>query len=202
MSTSPNPLRHGLPSAAVDRVFERMLAIFGVQRMAVAWGDVPADERRAVWSEALGRFDLQAIGGAVRELAVGGTGWPPTLPEFVAMVQAQSAPVPAAHRRALPVPSRTAADLAAGREQMDRIKAMLAGTLKRPRSAGVSREPGSDDEPLPAAAAPAACRCWVGLQRSPTLCDSCAEFRRNRATMTSLRDGTAERMAEQLRDAA
>lgn len=202
MSTSQTQAPAALPSAAVDRLFARFVAIYGAQKMAGAWANVDPIERCAVWSEALGRFDLQAIGDAVRELAEDGTGWPPTLPEFVAMVQAQRAPVPAAHRPALPVPNRTAADLAAGRAQMDRLKAMLGGALRRQGSAGPSREPGSDDEPLPASAAPAACRCWVGLVRSPTLCESCSAFRRNRATMDSLRDGTAERMAEQLRDAA
>lgn len=213
MSTSPSPTRPVLPSAAVDRVFERMLAIFGVQRMAAAWGDVPADERRAVWGAAVaravwspepapgGRFDLESIGAALDELAAEPTSWPPSSGEFADRCE-RFAQRPGRRLPALPVPRRTEAELQRGREQMDRIKAMLAGTLRRPRAAGPSREPGSDDEPLPAPAAPATCRCWVGLVRSPTLCESCAAFRRNRATMDSLRDGTAERMAEQLRDAA
>ena len=78
-----------LPLHAIDRLFARFLSIYGAQKVATAWGNVAADERNVVWAEALGRFPLQAIGDAVRDLAEHGTGWPPTLPEFVQMVREQ-----------------------------------------------------------------------------------------------------------------
>jgi hypothetical protein len=129
MSTSSNSRAH-LPSQAVDRLFARFTAIYGAQKMASAWGNVDVDERNAVWAEALGRYELLTIGEAVRELAEDGTGWPPTLPEFVAIVRAKAEPTPAMHRPALPVPKRTPEEVAAGAEQMARIRALLRGAIK------------------------------------------------------------------------
>lgn len=196
--SQPQAERRALPPAAVDRLFARLLAIYGVQKVAAAWGEVDIAERNATWAAALGRFGLDVIADALAELAEGGGSWPPTLPEFCDRCERHDQRP--GRRLSLPVPRRTADDLARGREQMDRLKAMLSGALKRPRpGAQPSRVPGADDEPPPA---PAACRCWVGMQRSATLCESCAAFRRHRALMDRLRDGTADAVAEQLRDAA
>lgn len=129
MSISSSSPAH-LPSQAVDRLFARFTAIYGAQKMASAWGNVDVAERNAVWAEALGRYELLTIGEAVRELAEDGNGWPPTLPEFVAIVRAKAEPIPAMHRAALPVPRRTAEEIAAGAEQMARIRAMLRGALR------------------------------------------------------------------------
>jgi hypothetical protein len=120
-----------LPLHAIDRLFARFLSIYGAQKVATAWGNVAADERNVVWAEALGRFPLQAIGDAVRDLAEHGTGWPPTLPEFVQMVREQ---LPKAeHRPALPVPDRRQADIAAGAEKMAALKASVSDR-KDPRA--------------------------------------------------------------------
>jgi hypothetical protein len=55
--------------------------------------------------------------------------WPPTLTEFVALVRSKiTAPE---HRPALPVPRRTDAEIAEGAEQMRKIRALLAGAVKR-----------------------------------------------------------------------
>jgi hypothetical protein len=133
--------RRVLPSAAVDRLFARFAAIYGAQKMAGAWGNVDVAERNATWAEGLGRFDLDVIGDAVRELGEDGTGWPPSLPEFAAVCQRHH-DRPGRNVKALPVPRRTDADLAHGREQMARIRAMLRTAVK-PMPA---RVPGSDDE--------------------------------------------------------
>lgn len=138
MSTNPNQPRPDLPSAAVDRVFARMLAIYGAQRMTAAWGDVPADERRLVWGRALARsvwsparraFDLEAIGEALDDLAVEPSTWPPSSGELAEMC-ARKTQRPGRNTLALPVPSRTADEIAMGRERMNSIKAMLGRAIK------------------------------------------------------------------------
>jgi hypothetical protein len=152
MSTSASQTRPALPPAAVDRVFARMLAIFGVQRMTAAWGDVPAEERhavwggaiaRAVWSQSTGRYDLTSIGDALDELASDPSTWPPSSGEFADRCE-RFAQRPGRNLLALPVPRRTEADLEYGREQMAKIRAMLASATKRVPAR--SRVPGEDDE--------------------------------------------------------
>lgn len=108
-----------LPLHAIDRLFSRFLSIYGAQKVATAWGNVSTEDRNVVWAEALGRFPLQAIGDAVRDLAEHGTGWPPTLPEFVQMVRDQL-PRPE-HKPALPPPARTTEDIAAGSRHVQEL---------------------------------------------------------------------------------
>lgn len=188
-----------LPSAAIDRLFARLVAIFGAQRMAAAWGNVDVAERNAVWSRAIGRavwssardgFDLESIGAALDELAAEPTTWPPSCGEF-ADACARFAQRPGRNLKALPVPRRTAEELARGAEHMDAIKALL-GRRRAAAPGRAGRVPGEDDVPP---APPPACTCWVGLTRSEVLCESCASFRRNRAAMDAMRDGTADEMA-------
>jgi hypothetical protein len=101
-----------LPSHAIDRLFDRFTMIYGAQKTAQAWGGVHPDDRNRVWREALGKYPLQAVGDAVRDLAEHGNGWPPTLPEFVALVR-DSVRRPE-HQHALPAPARTEQEIAAG----------------------------------------------------------------------------------------
>ena len=108
------------PLHAIDRLFARFIAIYGAQKTATAWGNGDADERALVWHQALAKYPMAVVGDALRELAETGSGWPPTLPEFVALVKAKL-PV-AAHQKALPVPDRTADEVAAGAVQMAAIR--------------------------------------------------------------------------------
>ena len=55
--------------------------------------------------------------------------WPPSLNEFVALVRSK-VPAPE-HRPALPVPKRTPEEVAAGAEQMRKIRSMLGRAVKR-----------------------------------------------------------------------
>jgi len=105
---------------AIDRLFGRFIAIYGAQKTATAWGNGDADERALVWHQALAKYPMSVVGDALRELAETGTGWPPTLPEFVALVKAKM-PQPM-HMKALPVPDRTADEVAAGAVQMAAIR--------------------------------------------------------------------------------
>jgi hypothetical protein len=108
------------PLHAIDRLFARFIAIYGAQKTATAWGNGDADERALVWHQALSKYPMAVVGDALRELAETGTGWPPTLPEFVALVKAKM-PQPM-HMKALPVPDRTADEVAAGAAQMAAIR--------------------------------------------------------------------------------
>jgi hypothetical protein len=82
-----------------------------------------------VWAETLGKFDAATLAAAVKAMPEREAMWPPTLPEFVALCREQQ--VRPEHRRALPVPKRSDAEIAAGAEQMAKIRAMLAGATKR-----------------------------------------------------------------------
>jgi hypothetical protein len=112
------------PLHAIDRLFSRFIAIYGAQKTATAWGNGDATERALVWHQALSKYPMQTVGDALRELAEIGTGWPPTLPEFVALVKAKL-PQPM-HMKALPVPDRTADEIAAGAAQMASIRESVA----------------------------------------------------------------------------
>jgi hypothetical protein len=118
-----------LPARAVDRLFARFVAAFGAPAMQRMWADAPMDEVKATWGAALGRFSLDQILAGLQALDASGATFPPTLPEFAALCREQIKP--ASHRPALPVPARTADEIAAGAEQMARIRQMLRGATKR-----------------------------------------------------------------------
>jgi hypothetical protein len=125
MSTHYQPL----PDAWVRRLFERFAELYGAQKVAAMWGDVGTDRLVPVWAETLGKFDAATLAAAVKAMPEREAMWPPTLPEFVALCREQQ--VRPEHRRALPVPKRSDAEIAAGAEQMAKIRAMLAGATKR-----------------------------------------------------------------------
>lgn len=173
------PTRPALPTAVVDRVFARLVATFGAQRMVAAWGSVDERERAAVWTGAIGRavwsphlqrYDLESVAAALDELAGQPTAWPPSSGEFADRC-ARFAQRPGRNLRALPVPRRTEAELERGRAHVDRLK----GLLRQPGHAAGDREPGCDDEPtLPPVTTPA-CTSWVGMQRrTENPCPACA----------------------------
>lgn len=180
MSKLPPPV----PSAWVADLFRRFSVLYGAQRMAVMYPDEQVPQLVAVWSQELARFQPSVVAAAVAGLPSRERAWPPTLPEFIAIVS-EHKPAPE-HRRALPVPRRTSDEIAQGRERMDAIKQMVG---RRTRSI---REPGCDDEPP---AEPPACRCWTGTQRADVLCEACSAFRRNRSAVRMAVDGTAEERA-------
>ncbi len=71
-----------LPSAWVDRLFSRFVAMYGSQKVGAMWADADRDEVKGVWADTLGRFTGETIAAAVRGLIDSGSQWPPTLPEF------------------------------------------------------------------------------------------------------------------------
>jgi hypothetical protein len=124
-------MNQDFPLHAIDRLFSRFIAIYGAQKTATAWGNGDAQERALVWHQALSKYPMTVVGDALRDLAETGTGWPPTLPEFVQMVRDKVPP--AAHRPALPVPSRRQADIEIGAQKAAELKAAVS-TQKNPRA--------------------------------------------------------------------
>jgi hypothetical protein len=120
-----------LPTQWVERIFARFHVLYGVQKLGAMWTGTDIEEVKRVWAESLGRYPREALSAAVLALPEEHGAWPPTLPEFVALVRAKAEPVPAMHRPALPVPARTKDEIAAGAAQMDRIRGMLRGATKR-----------------------------------------------------------------------
>lgn len=180
MSSNCRPL----DMEAIERLFDRMSQVYGVQKMSSMWaGANPTDVKRT-WMRTLDKFPRAALRSAADSMGGEGGAWPPTLPEFVALVRSKA--VAPEHRPALPVPKRTADEIEAGRAQMEQIKSLLGRAVKRPKVSTVSRVPGSDDEPLPPAR-PAACSCWTGLVRAEMLCESCMAFRRARHVADEVR---------------
>lgn len=124
-------MNQDFPLHAIDRLFSRFIAIYGAQKTATAWGNGDAQERALVWHQALSKYPMTVVGDALRDLAETGTGWPPTLPEFVQMVR-EKVP-PAAHRPALPVPNRRQADIELGAQKAAALKAAVT-EQKNPRA--------------------------------------------------------------------
>lgn len=127
--SSPAPL----PIAWVDRLFTRFVAMYGSQKVGAMWADADMSEIKAVWAEALGKFQGESVAGAIRSLIDSGSQWPPTLPEFVEACRLASV-----SRRdhgdalkALPAPGNAETDTEAAKRQIERIKAMLGTTFIR-----------------------------------------------------------------------
>jgi hypothetical protein len=118
-----------LPDEWVERIFERIAAVYGVQKTSSMWTGVDPKQVKRTWGQALGKYPRDALAAAVQAMPEECGQWPPTLTEFVTLVRSKM-PAPE-HRRALPVPPRTQDEIAAGAEQMRRIRAMLGGAVKR-----------------------------------------------------------------------
>lgn len=74
-----------MSSTYSQQLFKRFNAIFGAQKMAGMWADMSREEVEAVWNAALRGYPPATIAKATQSLVQAGTGWPPTLPEFVAI---------------------------------------------------------------------------------------------------------------------
>jgi len=129
MSNSPNSQRPALSPAVVERLFARFMAIYGAQKVATAWGNVDVAERNSTWGAALGRFDVHVLADACNDLAMNGTSWPPTLPEFVDVCERREQRP--GHKLALPVPSRSKEALRQGAERMAEFKATVTVGKRR-----------------------------------------------------------------------
>ena len=186
--------RPDFPSAAADRVFAQLLAMFGAQRMAVAWGDVPEADRRAVWSGAIGRavwnpargaYDLEAIKDALGELASTTTKGPPSAGEFADRCARFAQRPGRMVRQALPLPRRTDDELERGRAHLERIRGIVGR--------GAARRQAAEPTELPPIEL-ATCTCRRGNERiaDPSTCPACGSFAAHRARTAAMRSSTTE----------
>lgn len=113
----------------VGRLFDRMAAVYGVQKMSSMWTGADPAQVRATWARTLSNYPPGALRMAADAMAEECGPWPPTLTEFVALVRTKVEQPE--HRRALPVPKRSDAEIRAGAEQMAKIRALLARATKR-----------------------------------------------------------------------
>ena len=74
------------PDAIVDRLFQRLAAMYGAKWLDL-WSAIPMDAVKAEWSRALTGHDVEAVRLALEHLTAHGNPFPPTLPEFVSLVQ-------------------------------------------------------------------------------------------------------------------
>lgn len=118
-----------LDEVAIGRLFDRMASVWGVQKMSSMWNGSNVDDVKRVWARTLSHYPPQALRSAADAMGEECGPWPPTLTEFVALVRSK-VPAPE-HRRALPVPKRSDAEIRAGAEQMARIRQLLAKSIKR-----------------------------------------------------------------------
>lgn len=122
-----------LPSAWVDRLFSRLAAFYGSQKLATMWVDADMAEVKAVWSEQLGRFEPASISAALQRLVDSGNQWPPTLPEFVELCRQSSIGRQQAQRYdALPAPGGARTDTEAAKRKVAELLAGLARSRRMP----------------------------------------------------------------------
>lgn len=185
-----------VPASWVADLFRQFARLYGAQRMAVMYPDAEVAGVMREWAQQLAAYDPKVVAAAIEALPQIERAWPPTLPEFLAIV-AEHRPRPE-RRRALPVPGRTEDELERGRAHLAAIRAI---TGRRPARAPLlrgkpveAREPGEDDEPVAPRTTPA-CTCWTGLQRAETLCPACSDFVRLRLRQRALGEemGAAKR---------
>ena len=115
-----------------DRLFERLTAVYGVQKVAAMWAQADMEMVKETWAAALSRFSEQSIRSALGDLIASGDDWPPTLPRFVELCRAagnrreQSRPASAL----LPAPGDGFTDNETAQANLERIRTMLAGIGK------------------------------------------------------------------------
>jgi len=72
-----------LPSAWIDRLFERLAVAYGTEKFTAIWRGQDIDRVKAVWAAELGKFTAAELRAALVALPNKHPSWPPTLYEFV-----------------------------------------------------------------------------------------------------------------------
>ncbi len=83
MSQQPS----SIPDAWLARLFDRLTAIYGSQKVGAMWMDADMGQVKAAWGHALAKYPPEAIASALQDLPELPNPWPPTLPEFVTLVR-------------------------------------------------------------------------------------------------------------------
>jgi hypothetical protein len=159
--------------------------------MAVMYPATALAGTSATWAKELGAYPAPVVEAAAGALLKRTDAWPPTLPQFLALCDeamlevTPRKPPPRQVSRA-----RTPAELEYGQEQLQHVRALLGGALRRPRvtpRAARMAEQGVE-EPLPIPEP--VCTCWNGMTRAETLCPGCAAFVGDRIVARRVADET------------
>lgn len=75
------------PDAWLARLFDRLTAIYGSQKLGAMWLDADMAQVKSAWGHALSKYPPEAIAVALQDLPEMPSQWPPTLPEFVTLVR-------------------------------------------------------------------------------------------------------------------
>ena len=114
------------------RLISRFRQMFGAQKVDAVFGDQDMADVVSLWGKACLRFENPTLGRAMDDLLASGRQWPPTLPEWVEMCrQASLGRSVSGHRQVLPAPGNGETDRETARANLERIKQMLAGAVKR-----------------------------------------------------------------------
>lgn len=113
------------------RLISRFRQMFGAQKVDAVFGDQDMADVVSLWGKACLRFENPTLGRAMDDLLASGRQWPPTLPEWVEMCRQASLGRAAANGPALPAPGNGETDRETARANLERIKQMLAGAVKR-----------------------------------------------------------------------
>lgn len=122
------------PERLAERLFSRLVASYGAQKIGAMWADADMAEVKGTWGRALAKFDPRSIADALEALLASGREWPPTLPEFIALCRQASI----ARRNGqdasvflLPPPGAAFTDDETARENVRRLRELLQTAVKR-----------------------------------------------------------------------
>lgn len=179
------------PRYTVEQLFARLNAQYGSQAVGAMFAAADMRVVKAEWRRHVLDRPTAIVDAALDRLLAEQRSFPPSLAEFRAAMHAVTPRKP--KDPALVAPPATPEQRARNRELAQQLVAQLGSRLNRPRptmhrGVPVEREPGSDDEPVQAAA-DVACRCWNGRVRAETLCEACATFAGVRVRAQWLREG-------------
>lgn len=111
----------------VDKLLDKLVAIYGSQKVQAMWAGANMDEVKRLWGAQLAQYRAESIALALQRLVDSGSEWPPTLPQFVTLCR-EAAQERATSRQALPAPpGRMPAgyvlpDLSMNREGVDYLR--------------------------------------------------------------------------------
>jgi len=113
----------------VDNLFERLVAMYGSQKVAAMWSGASIDTVKATWGSQLGRFPAATIGLALQKLVDSGDGWPPTLPEFVEACR-QCSLGRRQEGTALTAPGQSFTDAETAKANLAKVRELLRAAIK------------------------------------------------------------------------
>lgn len=114
----------------IDRLFSRFAALYGAQKVGAMWHGADIAEVKSVWAAQI-EPHKDVLRDAIQSLINQGREWPPTLPEFVALCRQFRPAYGLPPGTALMAPGDGHTDAETARVQLEKVRGMLAGAMKR-----------------------------------------------------------------------